>query len=498
MYIICMEKPLRLLSQLIKLNMPSCFSAAVSFEDLPSTSSLEGLQAAHDRIKVAPKHRRPPTKVRFNSSSMNPLNSGKMKPHRRSKTDPKDFTVKPKVESNSSSDVTTAIFKSQETNEEQRKEKHFADLKAKAESVITNSSPTKTEMLVSDKEGKDLKKEQKDKQNCAKDGSADSEMKHNKENQTDSKNRLVHENTEEKKFEDKILKELNNKNEEYRLSLKKRSESLDVIKPKSKSGSEPICPDTGAESAEPQKRRTALNSFESKEKSPDRDLKVRKQLENEKLVKTSVCRENQPANLPTNNVSISKMEPVVSTSTGLDEKSSLGSKASAGKETNSEQKAGFRPAMKKRSESLDVVETKGKSGPEIGSHTGAVSKPQVRRGFSLDSVESTEKSSDFKVRKLVMEKEKLGGTSVCKNNQSANTQTKNQTEVNLDEKNLLGPKESDKEASSIQPSWVELANQKSKRLSQLLNEDVKETNSQVKARCHRYVSIFKNYKVLYL
>ena len=97
-----------------------------------------------------------------------------------------------------------------------------------------------------------------------------------------------------------------------------------------------------------------------------------------------------------------------------------------------------------------------------------------------------------------MEKEKLGGTSVCKNNQSANTQTKNQTEVNLDEKNLLGPKESDKEASSIQPSWVELANQRSKRLSQLLNEDVKETNSQVKARCHCYVSIFKNYNVLYL
>lgn len=487
MYIICMEKPLRLLSQLIKLNMSSCFSAAVSFEDLPSTSSLEGLQAAHDRIKVAPKHRRPPTRVRCNSSSMNPLNSGKMKPHRRSKTDPQDFTVKPKVESNSSSDVTTAIFKSQETNEEQRKEKHFADLKAKAESVITNSSPTNTEMLVSDKEGKDLKKEEKNKQKCAKDGSADSEMKYNKENQTDSKNRLVHENTaEEKKCEDKILKELNNKNEEYRLNLKKRSESLDVIEPKSKSGSE-ICPDTEADtSTEPQKR-----SFESKEKSSHRDVIVRKELENEKLVKTSFCRENQPANPPTNNVSISKMEPVVSTSTGLDEKSSLGSKASAGKETNSEQKAGFRPAMKKRSESLDVVETKGKSGPEIGSHTGAVSKPQVRRGFSLDSVESTEKTSDFKVRKLVMEKQKLGGTSVCKNNQSANTQTKNQTEVNLDEKNLLGPKESDKEASSIQPSWVELANQRSKRLSQLLNEDVKETNSQVKARCHCYVSILK-------
>ena len=220
-----MEKPLRLLSQL-RLNMPSCFSAAVSFEDLPSTSSLEGLQAAHDRIKVAPKHRRPPTRVRCNSSSMNPLNSGKVKPHRRSKTDPKDFTVKPKVESNSSSDVTAAIFKSQESNEEQRKEKLFADLKAKAESVITNSSPTNTEMLVSDKEGKDLKSEEKNKQNCAKDGSAESEMKYNKENQTDSKNRLVHENTEEKKSEDKILKELNNKNEEYRLSLKKRSESL--------------------------------------------------------------------------------------------------------------------------------------------------------------------------------------------------------------------------------------------------------------------------------
>ena len=471
--------------------MPSCFAAAVSFEDLPSTSSLEGLQAAHDRIKVAPKHRRPPTRGRSDSSSMNPLNSGKMKPHRRSKTDPKDFTVKPKVQSNSSADVTAAIFKSQETNEEQRKEKLLA------EGIITNSSRTSTEMLVSDMEGKDLKSEEKNKQNCEKDGSADSEIKHNKENQTDCKNRLVHENTEATKSEDQILKELNNKNEEYRLNLKKRSESFDVIEPKNKSESE-ICSGTEAECAEPQKRRGfSLNSFESKEKSSDRDLKVRKQLENEKLVKTSVCRENQPANLRTNNMSINKMEPIVSTSTGLDEKNSLGSKASAGKETSSEQKAGFRPVMKKRSESLDVVETKGKSRPEIGSHTGAVSKPQMRRGFSLDSVESTEKSCDFKVRKLVMEKEKLGGTSVCKNNQSANTQTKNQTEANLAEKNLLGPKESDKEASSMQPSWVELANQRSKRLSQLLNEDVKETNSQVKATCHCYVNIFKNYNVLY-
>lgn len=71
------------------------FVAAVSFESDPHASSIEGLQAAHDKIKAAPKKRRPPTRARSRTSSLGvgdtPDNKDP-KAHKRSITDPTDLT----------------------------------------------------------------------------------------------------------------------------------------------------------------------------------------------------------------------------------------------------------------------------------------------------------------------------------------------------------------------------------------------------------------------
>ena len=64
-------------------------AAAVSFDSLPNASSLEGLQAAHDKIKAAPKHRRPPARARARTSSTHVTKELPPKrPHKRSKTVP--------------------------------------------------------------------------------------------------------------------------------------------------------------------------------------------------------------------------------------------------------------------------------------------------------------------------------------------------------------------------------------------------------------------------
>ena len=62
------------------------FVAAVSFEETPPSLMLVGLQSAHDKIKAAPKNRRPPT--RNNSGGSGAKKFAPMKPHRKSKTDP--------------------------------------------------------------------------------------------------------------------------------------------------------------------------------------------------------------------------------------------------------------------------------------------------------------------------------------------------------------------------------------------------------------------------
>ena len=361
-------KVLRSLLQLPKTNaFLICFIAAVSFENLPSASSLEGLQAAHDRIKVAPKHRRPPSRAHSNSSSRNLT---PVKPHRRSKTDPQDLTVKPYVENTTNSDVVNAtIFEAVEISDEQKKEKTVADLKAKAYNILANvreSPKLSSETVVNGaekKEGKPLNDEEKNKQDCVAECTTDST---NKANQAfESKQSLQLKNAEVETNAKKIvLKELNSKKEEFR--------------------------------------------------------------------------------------------PVLD--------------------------------MKRRSESLNILVAKGQSGELV--HTTAVDKPQLRRrGFSLNSFESKEKTSDPKPTKM-MESEKIVETVAAQEGESVNVQISNgcvsQTEFKVSALNCLeknvpsGAKACDKEESSGQPAWIELANKRSKRLSQLIDEGVKE-ESQVKA-----------------
>lgn len=127
----------------------SLFTAAVSFENLPSASSIDGLQAAHDKIKAAPKHRRPPTRMQAKSSSMS-LKNNPVKPHRRSKTDPNDLTNKEdesqerSLEGGKNSDVTSeAKLETLEVTNEPTKESVVADLKVKVNDTLAslNESP---------------------------------------------------------------------------------------------------------------------------------------------------------------------------------------------------------------------------------------------------------------------------------------------------------------------------------------------------------------------
>ncbi|XP_031564959.1 ABC transporter F family member 4-like isoform X2 [Actinia tenebrosa] len=102
--------------------------AAVSFESDPNASSIEGLQAAHDKIKAAPKKRRPPTRGRSRTSSLGvgdtPVTQDP-KAHKRSRTDPKDLTRERtssgnRLDSSSLSDIlNNTIFETSELGEEE-------------------------------------------------------------------------------------------------------------------------------------------------------------------------------------------------------------------------------------------------------------------------------------------------------------------------------------------------------------------------------------------
>jgi len=283
--------------------------AAVSFENLPSASSLEGLQAAHDRIKVAPKHRRPPTRVQPRSSSMN-LKGNSVKPHRRSKTDPKDLTVKPGVEteqgarSTRNSDVISGtIFEASEVSDEQSKESVVADLKLKANEILTsvpkspNGSSKAVENETEEKESQMLTNGEKDLQSSVTDTTAEIEQVKqnltdgmdnvviNKENKgCESEQNLRLENLEEEaKGKEKVLKEINGKKEGSRplLDVSRRTESLSIFEVMSKSKE--------TEDKPPLRRGFSLKSFESKEKPAD--LKLTKLVENEKQPK-AVCAQN--------------------------------------------------------------------------------------------------------------------------------------------------------------------------------------------------------------
>lgn len=136
-------------SSLLFLEFPSnlsLFTAAVSFENLPNVSSIDGLQAARDKIKAAPKHRRPPTRIQAKTSSMS-LKNNPGNPHRRSKTGPNRLTNKEgeSLEQSSgggnNSDVTSERkLETLEVTYEPTKESVVADLKMKGNDTLASLS----------------------------------------------------------------------------------------------------------------------------------------------------------------------------------------------------------------------------------------------------------------------------------------------------------------------------------------------------------------------
>ena len=151
-------------SSLSFLEFPSnlfLFTAAVSFENIPNVSSIDGLQAARDKIKAAPKHRRPPTRIQAKTSSVS-LKNNPVEPHRRSKTDPNHLTS-PEQSSGGgkNSDVAseTAKLETLEVTCEPSKESVVADLKMKdndikLETLEVTCQPSK-ESVVADLKMKD-------------------------------------------------------------------------------------------------------------------------------------------------------------------------------------------------------------------------------------------------------------------------------------------------------------------------------------------------------
>jgi len=252
--------------------------AAVSFESLPRASSLEGLQAAHDRIKIAPKHRRPPTRAHPNSSSMN-IKRNPIKPHRRSKTDPSDLSANTNTETEADEElaskrnsdvVNTTIFEALESSEEQSKEKVLADMKAKASDILAkvqesprvgkrleSGTSTRDEVLPEAVEEKEDHSQSKREQNKE---TAEQHVKELDENKMDNKDNVVinkenehvqantpdvlMENKEESKAKETILKELNVKKDASRplLDMSRRTKSLTKNFQKKESGTKPPLP----------------------------------------------------------------------------------------------------------------------------------------------------------------------------------------------------------------------------------------------------------------
>lgn len=120
--------------------------AAVSFENIPNVSSIDGLQAARDKIKAAPKHRRPPTRIQAKTSSVS-LKNNPVEPHRRSKTDHNHLTNKEceSLEQSSgggkNSDVASETkLETLEVTCEPSKESVVADLKMKGNDILASLS----------------------------------------------------------------------------------------------------------------------------------------------------------------------------------------------------------------------------------------------------------------------------------------------------------------------------------------------------------------------
>ena len=454
-------------------NVSVCgFSAAVSFENLPSASSLEGLQAAHDKIKVKPKHRRPPTRLQNKSKSMN-LKKNPAKPHRRSKTDPTDLTDEDGVNTEQGSASTRnshvisgTIPEDQECSDEQSKESVVADLKAKANDILSNlneSPKMRSHVIVngtSEKEGQLVGEQhvgEKTKQGTMSESTAD--MEQVKPNQTEEMNKTFTDKenkaTESKQnqqvksveghvkaAEDKVLKELNVKKEVRRpqLDISRKSESLQIFEVKGKSE------ETNPKGKPPLRKGVSLDSSESKEKM-NTNLKLKNVLEQEKQ-SANVTLEQKTSGLQ---IATEKLNDLMESKGSLPEK--------------------VQPP------SVEKVVNSSRKG-----------KPPLRQGVSLDSSESKEKMNTNLKLKNVLEQEKQSANVTLEQKTSG---LQNATEK---ENNVMASKGSlpekvqppsgekvvkrthNRDESSGQPSWIELANKRSQRLSQLIEGDSKDDN----------------------
>ncbi|XP_058960789.2 LIM domain and actin-binding protein 1 [Pocillopora verrucosa] len=404
--------------------------AAVSFEKLPSASSLEGLQVARDRIKVAPKHRRPPSRALSNKSSKN-MKGNPLKPHRQSKTDPQEFsskssTVTESIEGKGNSEnsdvINVTISEDTEIKNEPGRDEIVAELKANGTEILNKALRSSTVL------------EKKEENNLISPGDVSKaediiETKGIQEQETTvgsiEASIRIGEDNEDKSF-NRNEKDTTIQSKESVKTQKKVSEPREEV---------------------PQKY------FTSKETSrPFLDLnKGSKSLYNFEKDSAIQSKENQKTQ---------KKES--------DLREEVPQKNFAGKEIS-------RPFLdlNMRSKSL-------KNFKKTEQTEESPVKSPLQRGFSLNSIKQNGEKSDLKLEKL--EKNRKQGKNVIEQSKSLVVKNLSQISQACKVQSLAfvpaSPSKAfdadkvpqEKEKASNQPAWIALANRRSKRLSQLLND----------------------------
>lgn len=412
----------------------NCFyfiAAAVSFEKLPSASSLEGLQVARDRIKVAPKHRRPPSRALSNKSSKN-MKGNPLKPHRQSKTDPQEFSSKSstvtesiegKGNSESSDVINVTISEDTEIKNEPGRDEIVAELKANGTEILNKALQSSTVLekkeennLISPgdvSKAEDIIETKGIQEQETTVGSIEASIRIGEDNEDKSFNRNEKDTTIQSKESVKTQKKVSEPREEvpqkYFTSKETSRPFLDLNK--------------GSKSLYDFEKDSAIQSKENQ--------KTQK--------KESDLREEVPQ------------------------------KNFAGKEIS-------RPFLdlNMRSKSL-------KNFKKTEQSEESPVKSPLQRGFSLNSIKQNgEKSRDLKLEKL--EKNRKQGKNVIEQSKSLVVKNSSQISQACKVQSLAfvpaSPSKAfdadkvphEKEKASNQPAWIALANRRSKRLSQLLND----------------------------
>lgn len=404
--------------------------AAVSFEKLPSASSLEGLQVARDRIKVAPKHRRPPSRALSNKSSKN-MKGNPLKPHRQSKTDPQEFsskssTVTESIEGKGNSEnsdvINVTISEDTEIKNEPGRDEIVAELKANGTEILNKALRSSTVLekkeennLISPgdvSKAEDIIETKGIQEQETTVGSIEASIRIGEDNEDKSFNRNEKDTTIQSKESVKTQKKVSEPREEvpqkYFTSIETSRPFLDLNK--------------GSKSLYNFEKDSAIQSKENQ--------KTQK--------KESDLREEVPQ------------------------------KNFAGKEIS-------RPFLdlNMRSKSL-------KNFKKTEQTEESPVKSPLQRGFSLNSIKQNGEKSDLKLEKL--EKNRKQGKNVIEQSKSLVVKNLSQISQACKVQSLAfvpaSPSKAfdadkvphEKEKASNQPAWIALANRRSKRLSQLLND----------------------------